>query len=76
MGSDFRDNDIYVMRADGTELRRVAGSPDNDMMPSWNAAGTELVYQSDRNGSSELFTVDLATGAESRTTFGATGGDQ
>ena len=68
------DNDIYVMRPDGSGLRKVAGGPGSEVMPSWNPEATRLVYQSDRNGYWELFTMDLATGIETRITFGATGG--
>lgn len=44
-GSDTYKYDIYVMRADGTEVRRVTQHELLALRPSWSPLGDELVYQ-------------------------------
>ena len=59
-----RDGDwnIYVMNADGTNVRRVTSSRFRDRAPSWSPAGTSLVFQSNRNGSLDLYSIEVNTG--------------
>ena len=40
--------DIYVMDADGSNLRRLTTDPNDDLHPSWSPDGTRIVYDSGR----------------------------
>ena len=45
-----RNFDLYRIRIDGTDLERLTFSPDFDGFPMFNAAGTKLVFASNRDG--------------------------
>jgi TolB protein len=62
------DLDVYVMRADGTQVRRVTTDPGNDHDPSWLPDGQSLVFSSDRASRGDLFRVRLADGHTDRLT--------
>ena len=49
-------------------------NPANEVAPAWSPDGERLAYQSNRNGTWELFVADVETGTETQITFGATGG--
>lgn len=36
--------DIFVMNADGTDIRRLAGTPKRDVAPDWFPDGTRIVF--------------------------------
>jgi TolB protein len=72
---DAYNTDIFVMRADGTQLRRVTRSPASDSTfgeehgPAWSPDGRTLVYVSNRRGVSwELYRIDVNGGREQRLT--------
>ena len=56
-------SDIYVMRADGTHLKRLTRNRGEDTDPDWSADGQRIVFQSDRNQpeayyeSAELYSI-------------------
>lgn len=55
--------DLYLVRADGTSLRRLTRT-NAAFSPSWSPDGKRLVYAADpggRAGAYELFTLDLAS---------------
>lgn len=61
-------NEIWIVGADGSNLRRVTFSPDNtwSRAPTWSPDGHYIAYVSDRAGSigadfGELFVVDVET---------------
>jgi Tol biopolymer transport system component len=45
-----RDFELYVIKADGTNLTRVTFSPDFDGFLMFNSDGGKLVFASNRNG--------------------------
>lgn len=47
-GDKSGNYNVYVMNADGTGLRVIAGTKAVDMMPSWSPDGTRLLVLSDR----------------------------
>jgi len=51
--------DIYVARADGTDLRRLTDDQARDRDPRFVRDGKRIVFFSDRSGVYEVWTVDL-----------------
>ncbi len=57
---DIKDSyDIFVMNADGTDIRRIAAGPNNDRQPTWSPDGKNIVFISDRNGITNLYNVNI-----------------
>lgn len=53
--------DLWLVRADGTGLRRLTTHPDRDASPCWGPAG-EIYFLSTRSGSSQVWAIDPAGG--------------
>ena len=53
------DSDLYVMNADGTAVRRIAGSARraNDLYPAWSPDGRLIAFASNRAGENEIFVM-------------------
>ena len=52
-------DDILLARMDGTQRTRVTRSPANDGHPWFSRDGRTLVFESDRTGNWEIFTIAL-----------------
>jgi Tol biopolymer transport system component len=57
--------DLVLLRADGSELRRLTDDPFKDRNVSWSHDGTRLAFDSTRSGAWNLWTV-RADGSELR----------
>ncbi len=63
-------SEIYVMDADGGNLRRLTNDPGSDSAPSWSPDGKWIVFVSDRDGhvdangwpTSEIYVMDADGG--------------
>ena len=42
--------EIYVMDADGENLRNLTNNPGDDQHPSWSPDGKQIVFTADRSG--------------------------
>lgn len=62
------DTDIYLMRPDGSGVRRITTDPGNDNDPSWTPDGQWLVFSSDRASRGDLYRVRVADGHTERLT--------
>ena len=49
-------NDIYVMRSDGSDIRRLTKNSSNDNHPTWAYDNQTIAFLSDRTGATEIFT--------------------
>jgi len=52
------NDEIYVMRPDGTQARNVTRNEAADDEPSWSPDGRRIVFVSDRDGNQELYVMD------------------
>lgn len=55
-------SEIYVMDADGKNVRNVSNHPLEDFDPKWSADGRNIVFASLRNGTTQMFEVSLESG--------------
>ena len=60
------DFEIYVMNADGGNVRRLTESPGLDMRPAWSPDGRRLAFTSARDGNYEIYSVDASDGSRLR----------
>jgi Tol biopolymer transport system component len=66
--SDSRNQDIYVVRVDGSALDRITGHPAPDKHPEWSPDGMQLAFSSTRRSPrfSDIYTLDLRLGTEEK----------
>jgi Tol biopolymer transport system component len=57
-GIEAQEKDVYVMRADGTNVRRLTDSPGLDEGPEFSPDGAKIVFSSARDGQQELYVMD------------------
>jgi len=55
----FSDNDIYTLKVDGTNLKRLTDSPGDDRTPSWSPDGTKIAFVSTRGGNYDVFVMNV-----------------
>jgi len=69
---------IWLVPTSGSEPRQLTGGPKHDSHPRFSPDGKQLLFESDRSGSSQLWVLDLASGGEARQltsiSTGASGG--
>jgi TolB protein len=58
--TSFRNGkgDIYVMRPDGSEQRRLTTSPAHDDLATWSPDGRHIAFSSDRTGQLEIWVMN------------------
>src|SRR4051812_15488796 len=72
--TDAFNNDIFLMRADGKNLRRLTRSQGTDgklgeeLMPTWSPDGRRIVFVSNRDGNLELYSIGRDGSGERRLT--------
>jgi TolB protein len=49
------NTEIYVMNADGSNLRRLTNNPAIDTTPTWSPTGTQIAFVSDRRGAPQIW---------------------
>jgi Tol biopolymer transport system component len=60
------DDEIYVVRSDGTHVRNLTDAPDsNEWGPAWSPDGTRIAFNSDREGMPQVYVMSAdGTGVE------------
>jgi Tol biopolymer transport system component len=51
-------SELYVMREDGSGLRRLTRNAVGDYSPSWSPDGKRILFASNRDGDDELYVMD------------------
>ena len=54
------DGEIYIIDADGKNLRRLTDHPARDRLPVWLPDGCHILFSSDRDKNSHIYIMDLA----------------
>ena len=52
------NQEIYVMNADGTDVRRLTNHPDIDTSPTWSPTGTQIAWASGRGGNPQIYIMN------------------
>ena len=60
------DFEIYAMRADGSQVRRLTESAGIDMRPAWSPDGRTLAFTTARDGNYEIYAIRADNGGELR----------
>jgi Tol biopolymer transport system component len=66
-GSDA-GRDLYVMNANGSNIRRLTTEPGADLDPSWSPDGRSIVFESQRDGNSEIYVLAVESLRQTRLT--------
>ncbi len=53
------DWDIYVMKADGGNVRQLTDDPALDLDPAWSPDGTRIAFSSERNGDRDIYVMGV-----------------
>jgi Tol biopolymer transport system component/serine/threonine protein kinase len=52
------NNEIYVMREDGSNPVRLTNDPGSDRLPAWSPDGTSIAFSSSRDGREQIFVMN------------------
>lgn len=60
--------DLWLVRTDGTAIRRLTSHPASDHSPCWAPDGQSILFLSSRSGSSQVWRIEVDGGEASRVT--------
>ena len=55
--------DLWVVKADGTNPRSLLANGFSNIHPAWSPDGARIAFASDRKGSLDIWVMDFATGS-------------
>lgn len=61
--------ELYIMDADGANVRRLTNHPGIDTTPTWSPQGRQIAFTSDRTGSPQIYVVGVDGTGLRRITF-------
>ena len=64
------NDEIYLMRVDGSELVNLTNSPANDVDPAWSPDGEKIAFASDRDGDFDIYVIRRDGSDLTQLTFG------
>jgi serine/threonine protein kinase len=68
--ADQSNFDIFVVSANGTNLRNLTASPDIDeRYPTWSPDGAQIAFHSNADSDFDIYTIDVASGQQRALTF-------
>ncbi|MBI4260081.1 MAG: PD40 domain-containing protein [Actinobacteria bacterium] len=68
--------DIFVVGLDGKGRTQLTTSPGHEWSPAWSPDGSRIAFTSDRDGTTDVWLLDPATGAEEKIVAGDTHDEQ
>jgi TolB protein len=63
-----RENGIFVMRSDGTEVTRLTRDFGDATEPVWSHDGTRIYFNSQRSGNNDIYSIAVPRGTGERLT--------
>src|ERR1044071_2769133 len=60
--------EIYVMNADGSNVKRLTNNLSDDLGPKWSSDGRKILFDSERDGNREVYLMDADGGNQTRLT--------
>jgi len=66
--ADRRHSNLWIVNADGTQQRPLTTGNFNDSSPRWSPDGTQIIYISNRDGSSQIYRRWMDTGQTAKLT--------
>ena len=64
----YNDASLYMINADGTELKQLTTIPGSDYDPAWAPDGKRIAFTSLRDGRKEIYVLTIESGAVARLT--------
>lgn len=52
---------IFIVDADGSDLRKATDGPGNDQVANWSPDGEKIIFHSNRNGGDQLYLMNVET---------------
>ena len=56
------NTDIWLVPSSGGEAKQLTNSPKHDRHPRWSPDGTQILFESNRDGSVQMYVLNVATG--------------
>ncbi|HEX8236508.1 MAG TPA: hypothetical protein VF600_11165 [Abditibacteriaceae bacterium] len=67
-GEFYRESQIYIMNADGTQQRMLTSIGKNNFAPTFSPDGKQLAFVSDRDGNKEIYVMNADGSNQKRLT--------
>ena len=64
----YTDSSLYLVDADGTDVRPLTAVPGSDLDPTWSPDGEQIAFASSRDGRKEIYLLTIDSGAIIRLT--------
>jgi TolB protein len=65
------ESNIFVLNLSNGKTKQLTNSPFKDTSPSFSPDGSKIVFQSNRSGSDQLYTMSAKGGVDKRISFGS-----
>ena len=68
-GEKAGNTDLFLLSAEGREIRRLTKNAGIDVSPSWSPDGRQIVFCSSRGGGPQIYVMNIDSGKARRITF-------